>query len=124
MSDKNHPFDDYGFKNDQIVDCIEKIIDNVWSSLHENQSKKIDTKELLEMTAILNNSWSLVESMINFHEELYEDEILSTTLEEEEDDEKDEDEDGDEDEDEEEDEDEDEEDDDDDDDDEDGKIKK
>ena len=97
MSDKNHPFDDYGFKNDQIVDCIEKIIDNVWSSLHENQSKKIDTKELLEMTAILNNSWSLVESMINFHEELYEDEILSTTLEDEEDEEEeDEDEDEDE----------------------------
>ena len=87
MSDKNHPFDDYGFKNDQIVDCIEKIIDNVWSNLHENQSKKIDTKELLEMTAILNNSWSLVESMINFHEELYEDEILSTEAEDDEDDE-------------------------------------
>jgi len=114
MSDKNHPFDDYGFKNDQIVDCIEKIIDNVWSSLHENQSKKIDTKELLEMTAILNNSWSLVESMINFHEELYEDEILSTTLEDEEEDEEDEEE-------EDEDEDEDEESDDDEDD---GKIKK
>lgn len=112
MSDKNHPFDDYGFKNDQIVDCIEKIIDNVWSSLHENQSKKIDTKELLEMTAILNNSWSLVESMINFHEELYEDEILSTTLEDDEEDEEEE-EDEDEDEDEESDDDED-----------DGKIKK
>jgi hypothetical protein len=67
MSEKKQPIDDYGFKNDQIVDCLEKIIDHVWSNLHENQSKKIDTKELLELTAILSTSWSLVESMINFH---------------------------------------------------------
>jgi len=77
MSEKNQPIDDYGFKNDQIVDCLEKIIDHVWSNLHENQSKKIDTKELLELTVILSTSWSLVESMINFHEELYGDSLVS-----------------------------------------------
>ena len=77
MSDKTHPFDDYGFKNDQIVDCVEKIIDCVWSRLHENDIKQIDTKELLEITAVLNNSWALVESMINFHEDLYGDDTIS-----------------------------------------------
>ena len=32
MSEKKQPIDDYGFKNDQIVDCLEKIIDNVCSN--------------------------------------------------------------------------------------------
>lgn len=71
MSDKNNPFDDYGFKNDQIVDCVEKIIDQIWSRLHEDDIKNIETKELLEIIAVLNNSWALVESMINFHEDIY-----------------------------------------------------
>jgi len=71
-NDKNNsqPLDDLGVKNDQLINCAERIVDEVWNRLNL-ENEKIQANDLHAYSATLCNVWSLVRSMMEFLEEGY-----------------------------------------------------
>ena len=53
--DKNNsqPLDDLGIKNDQIINCAEKIVDNIWIKLNGNSSSEINASDIHAYSATL-----------------------------------------------------------------------
>jgi hypothetical protein len=80
-NDKNNsqPLDDLGIKNDQIINCAEKIVDELWIRLHNPSSKDINATDMHAYSATLCNVWSLVKNMMEFLEENYDDEMANMT---------------------------------------------
>lgn len=68
------PLDDLGIKNDQLINCAEKLVDQIWDKLNSN-NEKISATDLNLYSATLCNVWSLVRNMIEFLEEGYDEEI-------------------------------------------------
>jgi|LauGreDrversion4_2_1035121.scaffolds.fasta_scaffold01102_16 hypothetical protein len=68
----NQPLDDLGIKNDQLINCAERIVDEVWNRLNL-ENEKIPANDLHAYSATLCNVWSLVRSMMEFLEEGYDD---------------------------------------------------
>lgn len=73
-NDKNggQPLDDLGIKNDQIINCAERIVDEVWNRMNL-ENEKVSANDLHAYSATLCNVWSLVRSMMEFLEEGYDD---------------------------------------------------
>lgn len=78
-SDKNNeqPLDDLGIKNDQLISCAEKIVDNIWLKLNNQNSKDISAEDIHAYSATLCNVWSLVKNMMEFLEKSYDEELES-----------------------------------------------
>ena len=80
-NEKNNsqPLDDLGIKNDQIINCAEKIVDELWTRLHSPSSKDINATDIHAYSATLCNVWSLVRNMMEFLEENYDEEMSGIT---------------------------------------------
>lgn len=78
-SDKNNnqPLDDLGIKNDQIINCAEKIVDDIWIRLNGKTPSDISATDLHAYSSTLCNVWSLVRNMMEFLEDSYDQEIDS-----------------------------------------------
>ena len=74
-NNNNQPLDDLGVKNDQIINCAEKIIDEIWIKLNAKSSKDINASDMLAYSSTLCNVWALVKNMMDFLEETYDEEI-------------------------------------------------
>lgn len=74
--DKNggQPLDDLGIKNDQLINCAEKLVDQIWDKLNSD-TEKMSANDLNLYSATLCNVWSLVRNMIEFLEEGYDEEV-------------------------------------------------
>lgn len=68
------PLDDLGIKNDQLINCAEKLVDQIWDKLNSD-NEKMSANDLNLYSATLCNVWSLVRNMIEFLEEGYDEEI-------------------------------------------------
>lgn len=70
----NHPLDDIGIKNDQIISCVEKIVDTIEMKLNIGH-EKITAEELHAYSSTLFNSWALVKNMVEFIEDGFGEEL-------------------------------------------------
>jgi hypothetical protein len=68
------PLDDLGIKNDQLINCAEKLVDQIWDKLNSD-TEKMSANDLNLYSATLCNVWSLVRNMIEFLEEGYDEEV-------------------------------------------------
>lgn len=71
------PLDDLGIKNDQIINCAEKIVDDIWIKLNSKSSNEMNANDMHLYSATLCNVWSLVRNMMEFLEDTYDSEVNS-----------------------------------------------